>query len=127
MATRGRNRDTGPKGISTLYNRYVKQEMERGSTYILDHSVFTKKIQENCVFCGRSPLQRKKGPKIPYHRLVELVRGQVVTDNDLVPCCTKCERWKGQDNYLDFLEHVLKIRDHILRDRDEVANIERSK
>jgi hypothetical protein len=123
MATRGRNRDTGPKGISMLYNRYVKQEMERGSTYILDHSVFTKKIQENCVFCGRSPLQRKKGPRIPYHGLVELVRGQVVTDTDLVPCCNKCERWKGQDNYIEFLEHVLKIRDHILRDRDEVANI----
>jgi hypothetical protein len=115
MASRGQIGATSNKRLSMLYNRYVKQEMERGSTYILDQPVFAKKIQENCAFCGRSPLQRKKGPRIPYHNLVELVRGQVVTDKDLVACCNKCERWKGQDNYVDFLEHVIKIHNHIIQ------------
>lgn len=113
MASRGKVTNKTVTAVSLLYNRYVRKEMERGSTHILDHSVFAKKIQENCTFCGRSPLQRKKGPRVPYHGLVELVRGQVVTDADLVACCNKCERWKGQDNYMDFLEHVVKIAKHI--------------
>jgi hypothetical protein len=109
MATGGKSRAKGEKAVSLLYNRYIKQEMEGGSTYILDVSEFTNKIQENCTFCGRSPLQRKKGPKIPYHSIVPLVRGQVVTAKDLIACCNKCERWKGSSNYLEFLEHVYNI------------------
>jgi hypothetical protein len=113
MATKGRIRAREGKAVSLLYNRYIKREVERGSTYMMDLPVFTRKIQENCAFCGRSPLQRKKGPRIPYHDLVILDRSQVVTEDSWVSCCNTCERWKGQSNYVDFLEHVYKIISHI--------------
>ena len=113
MATGGRKRDQGHKAVSLLYNRYVRKEMERGSEYILPPDVYAQKIREKCAFCGRDPLQRKKGPKIPYHNLVQLSESRVVTPEDLVACCNKCERWKGQDNYMTFLEHAIKIVNNI--------------
>ncbi len=117
MATGGRARAKGDKAVSMLYNRYVKQEMERGSTALLEFDVYARKIKDKCVFCGRDPLQRKKGPRIPYHNLVNTSTSRVVTADDWISCCNKCRRWMGKDNYLDFLGHVYKI----------VQNIERSK
>ena len=117
MATGGRIRAKGEKAVSMLYNRYVRQEVERGSNPVLEYNVYAEKIKEKCVFCGRDPLQRKKGPRIPYHNLVNTSSSRVSTADDWVSCCNKCRRWMGQSNYIDFLEHVYKI----------VQNIERSK
>jgi hypothetical protein len=109
MASSGPKRAKGQKAVSLLYNRYVRQEVERGSTHLLEFDVYARKITEKCVFCGRDPLQRKKGPRIPYHQLVNTSKSQVVTEEDWVSCCNKCKRWMGQDNYMDFLGHVYKI------------------
>lgn len=109
MATRGQIRVKAKKAVSTLYNRYVRKEVERGSDYVMPYDVYTQKIKEKCVFCGRDPLQRKKGPRIPYHNLYNSSKSQVVTAEDWVSCCNKCRRWIGKDNYLDFLGHVYKI------------------
>lgn len=115
MASSGPKRARGEKAVSMLYNRYVRGEMERGSNSVLEYDIYAYKIKQKCAFCGRDPLQRKKGPKIPYHQLVNTSKSQVVTEEDWVSCCTKCKRWMGQDNYMDFLEHVYKIVSHIER------------
>lgn len=117
MASSGPKRAKGQKAVSMLYNRYVRQEVERGSTHLLEFDVYARKITEKCVFCGRDPLQRKKGPRIPYHQLYNSSTSQVVTDDSWVACCNTCRRWIGQGNYMDFLGHVYKI----------VQNIERMK
>lgn len=113
MATKGRIRAKGDKAVSMLYNRYVRSEVEWGSAYIMPLDIYARKIKEKCAFCGRDPLQRKKGPRIPHHNLVLLDRSQVVTEDSWVSCCNTCERWKGKWNYVEFLEHVYKIVNHI--------------
>lgn len=117
MATGGRNRVKGEKAVSLLYNRYVRSEVERGSDYIMEYQVYARKIKEKCLFCGRDPLQRKKGPKTPYHNLYNSSTSRVVTEDDWVSCCNTCRRWIGQGNYMDFLEHVYKIVRNIERDK----------
>ncbi len=117
MATSGRIKAKGEKAVSMLYNRHVRNQMERGSSYVTEYDIYAQKIRQNCTFCGRAPLQPKKGPRVPYHELINTSTSQVVTNDDWVSCCNKCRRWIGQGNYMDFLEHIYKIVSHIERSK----------
>ena len=100
------------KAIQYLYNRFITKEMDRGRTYILPLNLYTRKIKENCVFCGAEPIQRKKGVRMKYNNLTFLQQNstlQGITDSDYMSCCTTCNRWKGESNYLKFVDHVVKI------------------
>ncbi len=95
------------------YAKYVKKAMTRGEIVEISRSQFDDIVNKDCIYCNtRPPFQ-----KDPYHMHTNLVDRVDVekghTLDNLVPCCSECSRMKKNFTTPDFLNHMLKIYNHL--------------
>jgi hypothetical protein len=104
----------GEIGLYKLYRRYSRTKKK---VFLLTLEDFNQITQQNCFYCGEKPLRvsYKNGEDQAY-----IYNGIDRVDNTLgyikenvVPCCTTCNKMKINYNQTFFIDHVKKIARHL--------------
>ena len=82
------------------YFLYRKGAKERGIKFKITIDYFKKFWQKPCCYCGNEI------KTIGLDR-IDNTRGYII--NNLIPCCSKCNRMKGKLSQKEFIEHCKKI------------------
>lgn len=96
-----------------LYESQARQALARGISWSILPSEFSKIIRESCVYCRSEPRQRKKGLKVPRNGIDRLSPSKGFTPDNTVTCCSDCKQMKAGRNYIEFLEHVVKVTENV--------------
>lgn len=96
-----------------IYRRYAKVAHKKGLPFELDLPQFIDLIHKNCVYCGVEPRQKVKDSKLKYNGIDRIDNDKGYTLENSRSCCGTCNRMKSSSNYIEFLEHVYKIANHI--------------
>lgn len=102
-----------PYGLSAkrdLYRKYKDSATRREYVFDLDFDTFIEITSKNCYYCGRKPstvAKRAKSVGYYVHNGVDRLDNTkgYIFDN-CVPCCTVCNRAKGNMTYLDFIQWI---------------------
>lgn len=104
---------------------YVSGAKERGLEWALTNDQFRELTSGPCHYCGAEPSQEPPKP----HRLVYdtyihsgLDRKDSTlgyTPENVVPCCTICNRMKMEMGYDEFLDSVVRIARHRCAQNEE--------
>lgn len=95
-----------------LKNDYKNNARQRNIQWNLSDEKFEELIHQNCYYCGASPeLRKAHGSEIiGYANGIDRIdSSKPYDDNNVVSCCSKCNRMKNNYDLSEFLEHVSKI------------------
>jgi len=118
----------GERGVSikaaerVLFSSYTAGAYKRGLPFELDLPQFIDLIHKNCVYCGVEPRQKVKDSKLKYNGIDRLENDKGYTLENSRSCCGTCNRMKSSSNYIEFLEHVYKIANHIESQRTKTKD-----
>ena len=94
------------KDPKTRYNRYLRSAEKRGLVFELTLEQFIELTSKNCKHCGRL---RVEG----YYTGLDRVDSDVgYILSNVVPSCWPCNKWKGEDEYVDMVRHCVNILSH---------------
>jgi len=101
-------------GYSTLYSTYIHGARERGYEFQLNKDEFYILVKSNCFYCDQEPEERSyvsNGKEIRYNTngldRVDNSIGYVI--NNVVTCCSKCNKMKLNHSINTFLNQITKI------------------
>lgn len=87
--------------------------LQRGMAFLLDFELFEKLTAKPCAYCGSfSPSTPDADPFVGLDR-IDNDKGYL--PSNVVPCCKRCNRWKSDMTADAFVEHALKLAEHIRR------------
>lgn len=109
MTTRGVKRPTGDKAMQKLYNTAVSRYMTAGLAY----DEYVSVITQNCVFCGKIPRLKNKGPKIAHNEMCWDDMAKHVTAEDCYTICTECRIHKGRSKPSEYLDYLIRCAQHL--------------
>lgn len=107
------------------YREYKKSARVSNREFNLTESSFNVIVKDNCYYCGENaPLKQFKrstrnhgrvlhGNPIKFQGIDRVDNDVGYTEENSVPCCPKCNFMKHTLNANDFIDHVLKISEHI--------------
>lgn len=107
-----------PKGVTalnTLVSTYVKSAKDRGHNFELSVQDCDKLFTSNCYYCGTEPTQfLKRNPDYLCNGIdrVDNKCGYII--GNTVSCCGICNRMKYNLDLDVFINHINKIKSHIL-------------
>jgi hypothetical protein len=110
--------------IETVHKRhmdsYIRGAKQRSLIFELTFDQFKDITTKECHYCGSEPVDSKSFHR--YNKTKESVKFNGVDRKDsslgytldnVVPCCTKCNKIKMDLKYNEFLNHIEKIHNHI--------------
>ena len=99
------------------YNSYFHYAQLKKVSFLLSKEEFGKLILSNCWYCGDVPSNCFKQGKRTcfYNGLDEQEIGLGYTTTNSVACCWHCNKMKGKENSVDFLQHCKRITNHDTR------------
>lgn len=111
-----------PIGIAA-FNRllfsYKKSAEKRGYKFKLSDSEFYELTQQNCYYCNKEPSQIYEIPGANGNFIyngIDRIDNELGYDlNNCVSCCKWCNRAKDTMSYDEFLNHILKIYEHRIK------------
>jgi len=106
------------------YRKYKSDATRRSRNFNLTESSFISIVKGDCYYCGvTAPLKQFKntsrhgsslhGNPIKFQGIDRVNNDVGYTEENSVPCCSKCNFMKHTLNASDFIDHVLKISEHI--------------
>ena len=106
------------------YRKYKWCATRRNRVFNLTESSFINIVKDDCYYCGETaPLKQFKntsrhgsslhGNPIKFQGIDRVDNDVGYTEENSVPCCSKCNFMKHTLNASDFIDHVLKISEHI--------------
>lgn len=110
-------------GFRRLLNRYRYSKIGR-KCFKLSVKKFRELTSSNCYYCNSLPnyiskieISKNKPPKgkgLPYiyNGIDRLDSSKGYTNNNVVPCCGKCNKAKLDMSVKEFKEHIIKIYKH---------------
>lgn len=87
------------------YRSYLNRANKKSMAFDLSIEEFEKILSMQCVYCGG------------YNRMTidRIDSSGGYTQDNVQPCCNKCNMMKYTHDHADFLDHILKIYKHSLR------------
>ncbi len=82
------------------YNNYKKWAKGRGKTFNITFEQFEKFVGQDCYFCG-NPIETVGIDRLDNNIGYEL--------DNLVSCCTRCNKMKLDMNLVEWLSHMKRI------------------
>ena len=108
----------------SIFKEYIRNAANRGIPMNLIFDQFNSLINQPCYYCGAEPSVHKtsevKSNKIEpvlKHNGVDRLNSSIGYELDnCVPCCYICNRAKAQLDDRSFLEHIVKIYNHRIKE-----------
>jgi hypothetical protein len=108
--------EKGESAFNELFGRYKKQALSRGYSFELEKSYFREMTQLLCHYCGAAPSNKiTNSGEDNYYVYTGVDRKDntkgYTTDN-VVPCCSVCNRAKNNMPYNDFtawIDNLIKF------------------
>lgn len=91
------------------YQSYKKGAKRRGYDFLLTKEEFLKLWQKDCYYCGS---------KIKFIGIDRVDNNIGYTVDNIVPCCSTCNRLKKTLSKKNYLEHVKRIYNHSILKSD---------
>lgn len=102
-----------PYGVSAfnlLRARYVKRAKEKGLVYSLSDEFLTDTFAKDCHYCGEPPKSimrtRETYGEYVYNGLDRVDSSGGYTQDNVVPCCTRCNQMKNNMDTKEFLDKI---------------------
>lgn len=109
-------KSSGKKNL--VYTAYKGNAKSRGLVFEIDRDTLVRLCESDCVYCGSPPSRIKRTSDMNFWMYNGIDRSdntQGYTMKNCVPCCKRCNFYKGNDNGYVFLSHVFRIHAHIER------------
>lgn len=84
---------------------------ERGLKHELTLEQFARLVAGPCLYCGEPPSERRVSGyyRVLAHGLDRIDNTKGYTEDNVEPCCWRCNRWKHTMTVEEFIAHVRKI------------------
>jgi hypothetical protein len=112
--------------LNDCFNIYKKSAKKRKYDFELTKDFFEATIQSNCYYCGVPPCRKHEKERKKY-KLNFLVNGIDrlnntigYVENNVVPCCSICNRAKGTVPYLDFLSWIARLKGKNMKELEDI-------
>ena len=114
----------GEAAFNSIYRVYKRDNIKKSGRWHLPFEIskrlFRKLIQQNCVYCGREPSSVRGSTEFNRYNGTFLYNGLDRVDNskgytidNVVSCCSKCNRAKGTMTVDEFKEWIFKVSTHL--------------
>jgi hypothetical protein len=92
-------KDEEMKKAAVKFDSYKASSKRKKRVFEFDKDTFIKKVTEKCFYCGDSPSYGldRKDPFIGY------------TEENVVPCCMRCNFAKHTMMVDEFKDHIIKV------------------
>ena len=94
------------KDPNVKYSTYISNAKKRDLIFTLNLDQFVELVSKACNYCGDA---EKDGYGIGLDR-IDSDLGYFI--NNVVPSCWPCNKWKGEDDFVDVIRHCIKILTH---------------
>jgi hypothetical protein len=105
------------KGLNEVFNHYIAGAGTRNISFTLTKEKFAELSQSPCYYCDGVPEAHiRKGRynrELIYNGIDRLDSSKGYINDNVVPCCEKCNRMKNTLSKEDFLQHIQKIVKHM--------------
>lgn len=102
------------RSIITSYRAGAER---RGFEWSLTEEDFDRLTSSNCIYCGTPPSQvrtlKSCMGSFVYTGIDRVDNALGYTPENSVPCCTKCNLWKGKLSHDEFVSHLTRIAKHL--------------
>lgn len=88
-----------PKG---RFKDYESQSSRRGFVFLIDFNFFNSMIQNNCIYCGVSNVEKTIG-------IDRVDNNKGYSFDNCVPCCSNCNYSKRGRTDIDFINHCKRV------------------
>lgn len=94
-----------------LYIKYKSRSLKEQIKFEIDRNIFRGLIYENCYYCNEpsSSIFRLRSYTTLYNGIDKMTPGFGYVDNNIIPCCFTCNRFKYNRTKEQFLNFILKI------------------
>lgn len=103
----------GEAAFNRLYNTYKGNANNRGLAFDLSKDEFRELTSSNCDYCGTEPEKERKtacsNGAYVYNGIDRVDNSVGYVRENCVPCCWKCNQWKGDRTKEEFLDWVARI------------------
>lgn len=106
-----------------LYSRYKSDAKRDDREFLISKELFIEIVNSNCYYCGRVP-HLERGNK--YASITKLLNGvdrvdssKGYVENNVVPCCSECNRAKMARNIDDYKEWIRISYKHLFETKIE--------
>jgi len=108
-----------PKGESNfnqVYGYYKRNAKAANLPFKLTKIEFKKLTQQNCTYCGKTPLQIINRPrhngKFIYNGIDRIDNSKGYIEGNCAPCCKICNLMKRTLSYKEFINKIKQIYQH---------------
>jgi hypothetical protein len=112
-STRPNKLASGEAAMNILYSRYRRDASNRGYAWSLSKDCFESVTKKNCYYCGVPPssvfTRVALNGEYVYNGIDRIDNSLGYTEENVVPCCSTCNRMKSDMSKDSFLSHVEKI------------------
>lgn len=110
-ASKTRERKKGHPTLGVVLSYYKRNATLRGLKWNLTVEQFDELVTSNCHYCGAEPTARHLHNATRTYNGIDRVDNSLdYTPQNVVPCCTQCNRAKGTLTAQEFIEWALSIR-----------------
>ena len=114
-AERGRNNhiEYGESSFNSLYKQYFDNAIKREKEFYLTKDEFREIVSQDCYYCVNKPNKARKLRSMYglfYHNGIDRVdNNKGYTKDNVVPCCTTCNKAKLQMSKEEFLSWIGRV------------------
>lgn len=109
----------GVAAFNMLRRRYIFRSQEKGIEYNLSDEFLKETFAKDCHYCGQSPQSVMRSKEIYgdyiYNGLDRVDSLGGYTEDNVVPCCTRCNQMKSSITQKEFFDKIEAI--YVRRDR----------
>lgn len=106
----------GQSSFNSLYAMYKWKAEDRELSFNLTKEEFSFITKMNCFYCGEEPNQEKKAPRANggyiYNGVDRIDSSKGYTMDNVVPCCSVCNKMKLNYSMREFLEHIERVHEY---------------
>lgn len=110
----------GESNLNRLFKNYEHHAKNRNLSFELTRDEFSKLTKQKCSYCGKPPLQEKKGTRTNgvyiYNGIDRIDSSIGYIKNNVVSCCGQCNKAKLNYSEKDFLEWVGRVYNYRLKE-----------
>ena len=94
-----------------VFKRYKKSAETRGYSFSLTNNQFKHLISSDCFYCGEKPRRHFNG--VIRNGIDRVVNDIGYKFDNVIACCTACNKMKGKLTYSEFVTHTNKVSNKI--------------
>jgi hypothetical protein len=106
----------GEASFNRIYSEYKRRSKTKNVIFSISKKKFLEIITKNCFYCGSEPSNMQKNNyntgDFIYNGIDRIDNNKGYTNDNVAPCCWKCNQAKHKMNIDEFYEWIDKIYEH---------------